>query len=132
MASYHSEFRVASNRGTREARGLEKRQGVGQEDLEVGPPPFLVAGPVLALPTPGDPGVAMEEARTMRILGILLVVVGLIGVIWGGISWTQQEQVADIGPLEISTEERESLPIPPIAGAICLIAGTVLLVTSKK
>lgn len=68
----------------------------------------------------------------MRILGILLVVVGLIGVIWGGISWTQQEQVADIGPLEISTEQRESLPIPPIAGAICLIAGVALLVTSKK
>jgi hypothetical protein len=68
----------------------------------------------------------------MRLIGIVLIVVGLVGVIWGGISWTQQETVADIGPLEITTQERESLPIPPIAGAICLIAGTVMVIGAKR
>lgn len=68
----------------------------------------------------------------MKLIGIALIVVGLIGVIWGGISWTQQETVADIGPLEVTTENRESLPIPPIAGAICLIAGTVMVIGTRR
>jgi hypothetical protein len=68
----------------------------------------------------------------MRLLGIVLIVVGLVGVIWGGISWTQRETVADLGPIEVNTENRESLPIPPIAGAICLIAGTVMVVGAKR
>lgn len=68
----------------------------------------------------------------MRLVGIVLIVVGLVGVIWGGISWTQREQVAELGPIEISTENQESLPIPPIAGAACLIAGTALVVMNRK
>jgi hypothetical protein len=40
--------------------------------------------------------------------------------------------VADLGPIELSTEQRESLPIPPIVGAICLIAGTIMVVGAKR
>jgi hypothetical protein len=78
----------------------------------------------------GDNARRREDA--MRLIGIVLIVVGLVGVIWGGISWTQRETVADIGPLEITTQERESLPIPPIAGAICLIAGTAMVIGAKR
>ena len=66
----------------------------------------------------------------MRIIGIALVVIGLIGVLWGGITWTQKKEVADIGPVEITRNDRESLPIPPIAGAVCLVVGAVLLVSA--
>jgi drug/metabolite transporter (DMT)-like permease len=68
----------------------------------------------------------------MRLVGIVLIVIGLVGVIWGGISWTQRESVANIGPLEITTEDRETLPIPPIVGAVCLIAGAIVLAGSRK
>lgn len=68
----------------------------------------------------------------MRLVGILLIVVGIVGVIWGGISWTQRDTVAELGPLEVTTEERESLPIPPIAGVVCLVAGTALVVAGKR
>jgi len=63
----------------------------------------------------------------MRALGILLVVIGLVGLIWGGLSWTRQDTVVDAGPIEITADKRESLPIPPLAGAACLVAGAVLL-----
>jgi hypothetical protein len=63
----------------------------------------------------------------MKALGIVLVVIGIIGVIYGGISWTTRDTVVDAGPIEITKNKTESLPLPPIAGAICLVAGTLLL-----
>jgi hypothetical protein len=68
----------------------------------------------------------------MRIVGVVLVVLGLVGVLWGGLSWTRQKPVVDVGPVEINTETRESLPIPPIAGAVLLVAGVALIVGTRR
>ena len=62
----------------------------------------------------------------MKGLGIALIVIGLIGVIYGGISWTTRDKVLDAGPIEITKSETESIPLPPIIGAVLLIAGTLL------
>lgn len=63
----------------------------------------------------------------MKALGIVLIVIGIIGVIYGGISWTTRDTVVDAGPIEITKDKTESIPLPPIAGAVCLVAGTLLL-----
>jgi hypothetical protein len=67
----------------------------------------------------------------MRMLGILLLVLGVAGVAWGGFSWTREKTVLDAGPIELRTDQRESLPIPPILGVVCLIAGGALLFTRR-
>ena len=59
---------------------------------------------------------------------MLLIVVGLVSLLMGGFSWTREKKVIDIGPIEATTRERESLPIPPIVGGLILAAGVVLLV----
>jgi len=64
----------------------------------------------------------------MKVIGIVLVVLGLAGLLLGGISWTDRDTVIDAGPLQVQKEERERLPIPPIAGGILLVVGVVLLV----
>ena len=63
----------------------------------------------------------------MKAIGLVLVVLGLVGLLIGGISWTDRDTVVDAGPIQVQTEERERLPIPPIAGGIMLVAGIVLL-----
>ncbi len=63
----------------------------------------------------------------MKAIGIVLVVLGVVGLLIGGVTWTDRDTVVDAGPLEITTEERERLPIPPIAGGILLVAGVILL-----
>ena len=69
---------------------------------------------------------------TRQVLGILLIVVGLVSLIWGGISWTREKTVLDLGPIEATTRERESVPIPPIVGGLLLAGGVVLLVMRPR
>jgi len=79
------------------------------------------------------PRVAREkEVSGMRIVGIILIVLGIAGVAYGGFSWTRQKTVLDAGPVTVKTDKRESLPIPPIVGGICLVGGVVLVVTAKR
>ncbi|HKW03189.1 MAG TPA: hypothetical protein VJN96_25410 [Vicinamibacterales bacterium] len=68
----------------------------------------------------------------MKLLGIVLIVLGVVGVLYGGFTWTTKDKVVDLGPLEVSTEKTHSLPLPPIAGALSLIAGTALVVMSGR
>jgi hypothetical protein len=67
-----------------------------------------------------------------RIAGMLLIVVGLVGVLWGGFSWTQEKTVVDIGPVKATTQEHKTIPFPPVAGAVALVAGVVLLVVPGR
>jgi uncharacterized membrane protein HdeD (DUF308 family) len=71
----------------------------------------------------------MAAARTV---GIILVVIGIVALVWGGISWTREETVVDLGPLEATAETRETIPLPPILGGVALVAGIVLLVVPSR
>ena len=67
-----------------------------------------------------------------RIAGVILIVIGLIGLIWGGISWTEEETLVDIGPIEASAEQERTVPITPLVGGVALVAGIVLLVIPSR
>ena len=67
-----------------------------------------------------------------HVIGILLVVIGLVSVLFGGFRWTQQKTVIDIGPVKATTEEHKTLPIPPVVGALALVGGIVVLVVPPK
>jgi len=56
-----------------------------------------------------------------------LIVLGVIGLLYGGLTWTRKDKVVDAGPIEITADKHESLPIPPIAGGVLLVVGAVLL-----
>jgi len=66
------------------------------------------------------------------IIGAILIVIGLIGLIWGGISYTREEKVLDLGPIEATAERQERIPIGPVAGGIALVGGIVILVAGRK
>lgn len=73
-----------------------------------------------------------KEDAVNKILGIVLIVLGLFGLAWGGFTYTTREKVVDIGPIHASRDEKHTVPLPPIAGAVALIGGIVLLVARKK
>jgi len=67
-----------------------------------------------------------------RTVGVILMVLGLLGLAWGGFNYTTREKVVDIGPIHATREETHNVPVPPIAGALALIAGSALLVVARK
>ena len=67
-----------------------------------------------------------------KAIGIVLIVVGLIGLAYGGLTYTTRESVVDIGPIHASREKTHNIPLPPIAGALAVIAGIALVVTGNK
>jgi hypothetical protein len=67
-----------------------------------------------------------------RIFGIILVVVGLVALLWGGVFWTDRDTLLDAGPVQITRDEREGVALPPIAGIIAIVAGIALLVIPDR
>ena len=67
-----------------------------------------------------------------KTLGIILIALGLFGLAWGGFTYTTREKVVDIGPIHATRDETHNVPLPPIAGAVLLVGGIVLLVAHKK
>lgn len=66
----------------------------------------------------------------MKALGVLLVVLGILGLLYGGFSYTSKDKVVDAGPIEITADKTERIPVPPIAGGLILVAGIALLMKS--
>jgi hypothetical protein len=68
----------------------------------------------------------------MKIVGVVLMVIGIIALAYGGISYTKREKVLDIGPIEATAERRETIPLPPLLGGLALAGGIVLLIVGSK
>ena len=67
-----------------------------------------------------------------KTVGVILIVLGLIGLGWGGFSYTTREKVVDLGPVNVTRDKKHSVPLPPIVGAIALVSGIVLLVSGRR
>jgi len=67
-----------------------------------------------------------------KTLGIILIALGLFGLAWGGFTYTTREKVVDIGPIHATRDETHNVPLPPIAGAVAVIGGIVLLVSRGR
>ena len=68
----------------------------------------------------------------MKILGALLIVVGLLGVVYGGLSFTRKDKVVEVGPITVTADKTERIPVSPLAGGLALVAGIVLVVRSGR
>jgi len=62
-----------------------------------------------------------------KILGLVLIVAGLVGFAWGGFAFTTKEKIIDLGPIQATRDKQHSWPISPIAGALAIAGGVVLL-----
>lgn len=67
-----------------------------------------------------------------RTVGMILIAIGVIGLVWGGITYTTRDTVLDVGPIHATLDTNHTLPLPPILGAVALVGGLVLLLTRKK
>ena len=67
----------------------------------------------------------------MKALGVILVILGLLGLAYGGFTWTRKDIVVDAGPIEITRDKHERIAIPPLAGGLLVAAGVGLLMMRR-
>ena len=68
----------------------------------------------------------------MKLIGLILIIVGVVALAIGGINYTKREKVLEIGPLTATTETRERIPISPIVGIAALVGGIALVAAGAK
>ncbi len=68
----------------------------------------------------------------MKIVGIILVVLGVLALAYQGIRYTTREKLIDIGPLKVTATEKKTIPLPPIVGGGAIVAGIVLILVDRK
>ena len=64
---------------------------------------------------------------SVKTIGVILIVLGLVALAYQGISYTTREKVIDIGPIEASKETKKTIPLPPVLGIVAIAGGVVLL-----
>jgi hypothetical protein len=62
-----------------------------------------------------------------RIIGLVLVIVGIVALLWGGVFWKDRDTILNAGPLKVQTEHEKGFNVPPVAGIASLVVGCVLL-----
>jgi len=68
----------------------------------------------------------------MKIAGIILIVLGILALVYQNFSYTETKQDVKLGSIEIQHQEPHNVPIPPIVGAICIVAGVAALVAGGR
>ena len=68
----------------------------------------------------------------LRIIGVVLIVGGVIGLIFGGITYGNRRDTVQMGPLSASVTQRETLPISPILAGVAVVAGIALVVAGSR
>jgi TRAP-type C4-dicarboxylate transport system permease small subunit len=67
-----------------------------------------------------------------RILAILLIAGGVLALVYGGFTYTKKTHEAQIGTLELSVQEKETVDLPVWAGVAAIVGGAVLLLLGAK
>jgi hypothetical protein len=70
--------------------------------------------------------------NAVKIVGIVLIVAGILGLVYGGFSFTKETHEAKIGPLELQVKEKETVNVPVWAGAGAIVIGAILLLVPSK
>lgn len=68
----------------------------------------------------------------MKIAGILLILVGIAALAYGGFSYTSQKKAVDIGSIQIDKTEKHTFPVSPILGIVAIAGGVGLIAVGAK
>lgn len=70
--------------------------------------------------------------KAAMVVGIILIVLGIIGFSIGGFSFTHEKKDVNLGPIQVSHEQKQTVPISPILSALALVGGIGLVVVGVR
>ena len=70
--------------------------------------------------------------KTTTLIGIGVILLGVVALMYQGITYTKTEKLLDIGPIHATTETQKTIPLPPVVGGLALLGGIVVLVLGDR
>jgi hypothetical protein len=70
--------------------------------------------------------------KSTAIVGLVVIMLGVVALVYQGITYTSRETVIDIGPLHATADRQKTLPVPPVLGIVAVAGGLVLLVAGVR
>ena len=70
--------------------------------------------------------------NSAKLIGIILIAAGCLGLAYGGFSYTKETTGLKLGPLEVKVQEKETVNIPLVFSAGAIAYGNFMLVVSRK
>jgi hypothetical protein len=70
--------------------------------------------------------------KPMVMVGIVLIVLGVVGLVFQGVTYTTREKVVDLPGIQVTAEKQKTVPIPAIMGALALAGGIAIVVMSGR
>lgn len=68
----------------------------------------------------------------MRPMGFVLMVLGILALVYGGITYNRERTVIDLGPIKATATEQRNIPFSPIVGAVAIVGGLVMLMGARR
>jgi hypothetical protein len=65
-------------------------------------------------------------------LGVGLIVLGFVAFAYQGFSYTVPKKELDLGPIQVTKEEKHTVPLPPVLGALALLGGIIVVTTDRR
>jgi len=70
--------------------------------------------------------------KSATIIGIALILLGVVALAYQGITYTSEEKIIDMGPLQATAQTETTIPLPPVLGVLALVGGIVLVVVGAR
>ena len=70
--------------------------------------------------------------KATTLIGMALIILGVVALVYQGITYTTREKVVDLGPLKITADKDKNIPLPPIVGVLALAAGVTLVIVGAR
>ena len=70
--------------------------------------------------------------KSISIVGVVLIVLGVVALVYQGITYTSRETVLDFGPVHATADRQKTLPLSPVLGIVALAGGVVLLTAGVR
>ena len=68
----------------------------------------------------------------MKTIGIVLVILGILALVYGGIGYNKNRTVLQMGSVNVTATEHKTIPVPAVVGVIALVGGVALLVAGNR
>jgi UDP-N-acetylmuramyl pentapeptide phosphotransferase/UDP-N-acetylglucosamine-1-phosphate transferase len=70
--------------------------------------------------------------KSSAVAGLILIIIGVISLVFQGVTYTRHKKVLQVGSFEATTEQHKTIPLPPIIGGVALVAGVALLMLGRR